>query len=112
MPRNASKSSRTFAQSGLRDTENRPFDEMTKALRSLAETCAGCASQPVPPAGADTCHAPHIANKTAGKKMFFFFASIGVYAEYALSERGERVDRRFVSSVVEVCTGIFFRAGC
>jgi len=112
MPRNATKSSRTFAQSGLCGTKNRPFDEMTKTPRSLAGTHVGCAPQQPFPIGADARISMCAANKTAGKKMFFFARADRRVRRARVEERGARAQRWFVRCVVEARCGIFFRMGC
>lgn len=71
-PRNASKSSRTFAQSGLCSAKNRPLNETRQAMRSPVWTDVRRASSCSLQVAFDTRRATHVANKTAVKKIFCF----------------------------------------
>jgi hypothetical protein len=111
-PRNASESSRTFAQSGLCGAKNRPLDAMSKAMRSLAGSHSRYAPSPSVLAVADTLHAMDAVNKTSGKKMFCFVRVDHKGRCARARNRDAHGDRRVARLGMAVRDAIFFRGGC
>ena len=111
-PRNASKSSRSFAQSGLCGAKNRPLDETRQAMCSPVWANVQRAPRRSFQLSLDARPLTHAAIKTAVKKIFCFKRVDQLPRRMCACDRRLYCDLLFARCGVGVRRDIFFCIGC